>query len=138
MRGHEPGKEVGPLFPPQGRGGRCSEAACSCGMSTHVPPPQTGESDPGHDHVFPAHKAGLHLIHNEHRDYYQTAKEWIEEQADDYLSWPAGEKEKAIAEDSIWVLHWYPDTPIGFYCLAASTLEACLAASWRVEAGGDV
>ena len=69
---------------------------------------------------LPEHKCGLHLSHNEHRDVYETVEQFYE--ADCFVS--PEEWRKAVAEDSVWVLHWYPDTPIGFYRIAASTLEA--------------
>lgn len=84
---------------------------------------------------LPEHKAGLSLTHNEHRNYYQSAREAIAEWDDGYADWPPGEMEKAIATDSIWVLHWYPNTPVGFNCVAASTLEAVLDAARAVEMG---
>jgi hypothetical protein len=34
------------------------------------------------------------------------------------------EYNKAVATDSVWDLQWYPDTPIGFYRILASSLEA--------------
>jgi hypothetical protein len=34
------------------------------------------------------------------------------------------EWDKAIREDSVWSLQWYPETPIGFHILCASSLEA--------------
>jgi hypothetical protein len=69
---------------------------------------------------LPEHKCGLHLEHNEHRNYYQTVEECYD--PEDFVS----EEEwlKAIKEDSVWVLQWYPNTPIGFNRIAASTLEA--------------
>ena len=82
---------------------------------------------------FPEHKCGLSLTHNEHRNYYETAAEWIakQEQFEVLLSWPEGERQRAIDTGEVWVLQWYPETPIGFFCVAASTLEACLAAAMR-------
>jgi hypothetical protein len=38
------------------------------------------------------------------------------------------EKQRAIANNSMWTLQWYPDTPIGFQRLAASSLAVMLAA----------
>ncbi len=72
---------------------------------------------------MPRHKAGLFLTHNEHRGYYETAAEFIEnrELADDFESPEA--MQKAIDDDSIWILQWYPDTPIGSHRIAASSLE---------------
>jgi len=69
---------------------------------------------------LPKHKCGLHLSHNEHRDVYETVEEFYD--VDSFIS--IEELAKAISEDSVWVLHWYPETPIGFYRIAASTLEA--------------
>jgi hypothetical protein len=69
---------------------------------------------------LPEHKCGLHLSHNEHLDVYETVEQFYE--ADCFVS--PEEWRKAVAEDSVWVLHWYPETPIGFYRIAASTLEA--------------
>jgi len=69
---------------------------------------------------LPEHKCGLRLIHNEHRDVYETVEQFYD--ANDFIS--EEEWRKAIAEDSVWVLHWYPNTPVGFIRIAASTLEA--------------
>lgn len=69
---------------------------------------------------LPEHKCGLHLSHNEHRDVYETVEQFYD--PGDFVS----EEEwlKAVKEDSVWVLQWYPETPIGFHRIAASTLEA--------------
>ena len=76
----------------------------------------------GEEHMnrLPEHKCGLHLSHNEHLDVYETVEHFYE--ADCFVS--LEEWRKAVAEDSVWVLHWYPDTPIGFHRIAASTLGA--------------
>lgn len=74
---------------------------------------------------LPAHKASLHLTHNEHRDYYISIEQWETDYsvaADEWVS--PGERQRAIEQDSVWRLQWYPDTPIGFCVLCASTLEA--------------
>lgn len=36
------------------------------------------------------------------------------------------ERQKARAENSQWMLQWYPNTPIGFNCIAASSISALL------------
>jgi hypothetical protein len=51
---------------------------------------------------------------------YETIEDFYDH--NDFIS--PEEWSKAVAEDSAWVLQWYPDTPIGSYILAASTLEA--------------
>ena len=69
---------------------------------------------------FPKHKCGLYLTHNDHRNVYETIEEHYD--CHDFVS--PEELKKAIAEDSVWVLQWYPDTPIGSYSILASSLEA--------------
>lgn len=78
---------------------------------------------------FPEHKASLTLAHNEHLDYYTTVKEEIEDRPDWYRDddWVSlEEKQKAIDTNEVWTLQWYPDTPVGFHKLHASTLEALM------------
>jgi len=74
-----------------------------------------------HEHMnwLPEHKCGLYLTHNEHRNVYETVEEFYT--TDYFVS--KDEWEKAIAEDNVWVLQWYPHTPIGFNIIAASSLE---------------
>lgn len=76
---------------------------------------------------LPAHKCGLYLTHNEHRDYYETLSEFISTRdglADDFES--QAQRELAIQTGECWVLQWYPDTPVGFNRVAAPTLEDVL------------
>lgn len=81
---------------------------------------------------FPEHDCALHLVHNEHKSYYQTVAEWIAdcESRDFYWDWVSDEqKAKAIAANDCWTLQWYPRTPIGSHCLAACDLEVLLEAA---------
>ena len=61
---------------------------------------------------------------------YETIEEHYD--CDDFVS--PEELKKAIAEDSVWILHWYPDTPIGSYSILASSLEALEANVKEMEA----
>lgn len=79
--------------------------------------------------LLPKHKYGLFLTHNEHRDYYEKADDYIREGCERPAQtvWKDDEaKQRAIATDEIWELQWYPDTPIGFYHVAAPTLHELL------------
>ena len=78
--------------------------------------------------TWPAHKGAMHITHNEHKSNYQSAEEWALENDDrHYADWISDdERAKAIAEDSIWTLQWYPETPVGFCCVAASSFEALM------------
>ena len=82
---------------------------------------------------FPEHKCGLFLNHNEHRDYYEKLEDFIQELdlIEDFVS--NEQHEKALKEDSLWVLQWYPRTPVGFQRMCACDLEVLLQAAY--EAG---
>ena len=59
---------------------------------------------------------------------YQTVAEIIEDNPSEYeIGWISEEeKAKAAKTNSMWELQWYPDTPVGSYSVAASSLEALL------------
>lgn len=81
------------------------------------------------DLKFPSHNASLHLTHNEHKSYYQTVAQMIDEQDHGYSDgcWISDEqKQNAIETNDCWTLQWYPDTPVGFHILAAADLDALL------------
>jgi len=69
---------------------------------------------------LPEHKYDLHLNHNEHRGVAETVDQFYD--AKDFVS--PDEWDKAVVEDNVWVLQWYPETTVGFYRIAASTLYA--------------
>lgn len=85
---------------------------------------------------FPRHEASLHLTHNQHKAYYRTVKESIEDgdhgyQKDDWVS--EEQMQKAIDTNECWELHWYPDTPVGSYSLSAADLDVLLEAASQSE-----
>jgi hypothetical protein len=70
---------------------------------------------------LPSHKCGLRLTHNEHLNYYEdiiTQNYEIE----DFVS--EDEYHKAIETNECWALQWYPNSPVGFHAVYASSLEA--------------
>lgn len=83
---------------------------------------------------LPRHDAGLYLTHNDHKSVYETIEQRYEN-ADVAGDWVSEEQRlKAIAEDSVWELIWYPDTPIGSYRLLACDLDVLLEEALKVEA----
>lgn len=90
---------------------------------------------------LPKHAASLTLHHNEHKDVYLTAGAWIKEQEEqrecppDWVS--PEQKAKAIETGEVWVLRWYPRTPISFAEIAAADLDVLLAAALEIEARGE-
>lgn len=73
---------------------------------------------------LPEHKCGLYLTHNEHKDSYESAEEFIANRNLELDFMSLKEMQKAITEDSIWHLQWYPYTPIGSHSICAASLEA--------------
>ena len=75
---------------------------------------------------LPAHKCGLFLTHNEHRNYYEKLDQFIVDHdlVDDFESPEA--LQRALDTDECWVLQWYPDTPVGFCRVAAPTFSEAL------------
>lgn len=78
--------------------------------------------------IFPRHDGGLSLEHNPHLGARESLAGYIRSFDDD--EWVSAEqREKAVATDSLWVLQWYPDTPIGSCVLCAADLDVLLAAA---------
>ena len=73
---------------------------------------------------FPRHEAGLYLTHNEHKGVYETVEQFYSNHPFDWVS--EEQRLKAIAENSVWSLQWYPDTPVGFYKVLACDLDVLL------------
>ncbi len=86
---------------------------------------------------IPEHKASALLSHNEHLSSYETVEQYLVGIGLDADEWAApGECEKAIETNELWVLQWYPATPIGFCRLAASSPEALIARAAAMQRGG--
>ena len=86
---------------------------------------------------LPRHKAGLYLTHNEHKDVYETGKDWIEfshpaYDPHDFVS--PEDMQKCIDANDCWTLQWYPYTPIGSYKVCGSTLELVLKRAMEIDA----
>lgn len=73
-------------------------------------------------------KCGVYLTVNQHRDYYETAEESLFEM--DGLECPPEiepETRKVMIEkDTIIILQFYPDTPIGSYDVYHYEIEKAL------------
>lgn len=71
-------------------------------------------------------KCGVFLTVNEHRDYYESARERL----DYYFECPPAVapevRAKMIESDTIIDLQFYPDTPVGSYQILHHDLDAAL------------
>lgn len=80
---------------------------------------------------WPRHEASLELTHNEHKSCYRTVAESVADDEPGYRDedWVSAEqKQKAIAANECWSLHWYPDPPVGFCIVSAADLDVLLVA----------
>ena len=68
---------------------------------------------------FPKHEAGLSLEHNEHKNVYMCIEDYYP--ADQFIS--EDDRQKCIDTNEVWRLHWYPETPIGFHVICASSID---------------
>lgn len=80
---------------------------------------------------------------DDHACNYVDAAGWADEfggylaDEDDRIDWVSeDERLKAIRENSVWTIQWYPNTPVGFNCVGASTFEAAARAALETL-GGD-
>ncbi len=85
--------------------------------------------------IFPKHKCSMTLTHNRHLDYYDTAAQFIADDRNAFNFKSAEAVRRSIDTNEIWELQWYPDTPIGYYSVAAPTLDEVLVYAFEVEAG---
>ncbi len=79
---------------------------------------------------LPPHKCELTIQHNPQRSHYESVREHLgnlEVDAQDFVS--AEDYEAALAGDELWNIHWYPDTPVGFYSTYGTTLFNALSAA---------
>jgi hypothetical protein len=85
---------------------------------------------------LPSHKAGLYLTHNQHKDYYETVEEHVNEyeniSKDDFVS--EEDYQKCVETNELWELQWYPETPIGSHKVNGSSLEIVLQKAMEIDA----
>lgn len=76
-------------------------------------------------------KCGVFLTVNEHRDYYASAAERLDELA--LLECPPdiieGHRERMVETNTVIELQFYPDTPIGSYSMVGADIDAVLDAA---------
>jgi hypothetical protein len=80
---------------------------------------------------FPKHECGLHLTHNQHKDFYEDISDYIQREPECFKD--AASIARAIDTNEIWELQWYPTTPVGFFKVAAPTIEEVIALALEVE-----
>lgn len=75
-------------------------------------------------------KCGVFLTVNEHRDYYMTAAKWLKElrgRGHPGIEDVSAELEETMSKtDTVYELHFYPETPISFYNVFGTSLAEVL------------
>ena len=83
---------------------------------------------------LPEHKCSLSIVHNRHKDYYETVEEYLDSIEDFYDLFSSEDSlTKCIETNEIWELQWYPETPIGFEAIAAPTLLDLLLFAYSMD-----
>ncbi len=88
------------------------------------------------DLYIPRHKVSFHLTHNQHLGYYETVEQTLSDDggyydARSFVS--PGDRQRCIDTNELWTAQWYPETPVGFNVLHASSLEVLNAALAELE-----
>lgn len=94
-------------------------------------------------------KASITITVNPHRDVYQSAREWIDEQRerepDGNLDLAPDIEAEMVSRNAVVEIQAYPDTPVGFYtvlhydlALALSHMATIIMDSDRDVADGKV
>ena len=66
-------------------------------------------------------------FNRDHACNYETAQQFYDDGEYDRINWASEEEYmKAIKENSVWTIQWYPRTPVGSCTVGASTLEAAV------------
>jgi len=69
----------------------------------------------------------LIIEHQPHSALYETVEQWLATNDDrDMADLEPEDREEILRTGELWVVHWYPDTPVGSCAVAAATLERAL------------
>lgn len=88
--------------------------------------------------IFPRHACGLHLTHNQHKDYYESIEQYFKNPWMEDIEITDEEKQLMIDSNEIWELQWYPDTPIGSYKLIGHDFDNVLYRAIELQKQVDV
>lgn len=80
------------------------------------------------------------IEHNDHKSIYQDLRDYLADKSnhiEDDMFRDADERQRCIDHDSLWMVQWYPDTPVGFSRVYASTLQAAMAFACEIQEAAD-
>jgi hypothetical protein len=73
------------------------------------------------DKLLATNPYSFSIEYNEHKNYYETVEQCYDDKKDDFVDW-----DECVRTNTVYELHVYPRTPIGFYVVYASTLEKAI------------
>ena len=83
--------------------------------------------------LFGQHSSLTIGFNDDHACNYVKAKDWDQYDAgndDCRIDWVSeDERAMAVENNTVWTLQWYPNTPVGFCCIGASSLSTLIAAA---------
>ena len=76
--------------------------------------------------VFPKH-INMTIEHQPHAAYYESVEDWLaKSKREDHVDVLPEDAAEMLKTGDVWVIQWYPNTPVGFRVVAAATLERAL------------
>lgn len=87
---------------------------------------------------WPLHKCEMTLTHNEHRNSYQTAAQYLDHEWPHLLFRDRAARQRCVDTDELWCLQWYPDTPVGYFAIAAPTFAEVMAWAADIQKHGSI
>jgi hypothetical protein len=84
--------------------------------------------------ILPKHCCSLTIEHNPHKNYYESIPEYVSGPNNFSSHFKNDEAyDRCIDTNELWVMQWYPDTPVGFIAVCAPTLNELIEYALEVE-----
>jgi hypothetical protein len=75
--------------------------------------------------IIPPHLS-CHIEHNPHKDFYQTVEQYLTDHVYMNEDMSTEDLKECVEKNELWTIQVYPQTPIGFYFVGASTFKRAL------------
>jgi hypothetical protein len=76
----------------------------------------------------------MHIEHQPNATNYETVEEWLQYNDEHkFAEITREDRAEMLRTNEIWIVQWYPITPVGFYAVAAATLDKALQLANEVE-----
>lgn len=97
-------------------------------------PPQSGERAEALDlrryrFLRDSTACSLSISHNDHHNMYLSVADTLDDSQGYYDDISDAERAQMIATDTIWTVHIYPVTPVGFNVFHGATLDSAIDAA---------